>query len=133
MRQVELTNVTRDASLGAQIAVADGWWTRLRGLLGRPPLEPGQGMLLSPCHSVHMYGMRQSLDVAFLDRAGRVVAMYPDLPPGRRTRWHSDAHQALELPPGMLGATRTQLGDTVKQAPAGVSAEVPASLAGARE
>ena len=37
-------------------------------MLGRPAPRPGEGLLLTPCSSVHMYGMRFPLDVAFLDR-----------------------------------------------------------------
>jgi uncharacterized membrane protein (UPF0127 family) len=60
-----------------------------------------------------MYGMSLMLDVAFLDRTGLVVAVYPELRPGRRTRWHGLARDALELPAGTLAATRTGEGDII--------------------
>jgi uncharacterized membrane protein (UPF0127 family) len=60
-----------------------------------------------------MYGMSLILDVAFLDRTGLVVAVYPELRPGRRTRWHGMARDALELPAGTLAATRTSEGDII--------------------
>jgi uncharacterized membrane protein (UPF0127 family) len=93
--------------------MADRWWRRLLGLLGREPLSQGEGLLLRPCRAVHMIGMSQSLDVAFLDASGRVVAVYPGLPPGSRTSWHGRARDALELPPGTLAATGTIEGDTI--------------------
>ncbi len=36
-------------------------------MLGRPAPKAGEGLLLTPCQSVHMYGMRFPLDVAFLE------------------------------------------------------------------
>ena len=108
---MRVRNVDRDAELGTRIGVADGWWSRSRGLLGRDALAPGEGLLLTPCRSIHMYGMRFPLDVAFLDREGTVVETYADLAPGRRTRWHRTARHALELPAGTLAATRTGPGD----------------------
>ena len=60
-----------------------------------------------------MIGMRFALDVAFLDRDGLVVARYCDLPPGKRTRWHAAANDALELPAGTLEASGTVEGDTI--------------------
>jgi uncharacterized membrane protein (UPF0127 family) len=110
---VTVTNVSRGRTLGTRIGLADGWWSRLRGLLGRPALAEGEGLLLRPCRSVHMFGMRYALDVAFLDRAGSVIAAYHALPPGARSRWHRRAHAALELPPDTLRRTDTREGDTL--------------------
>ena len=121
MRIVEARNAARGTVLGTRIGVADRWWTRLRGLLGTPPLGAGAGLLIEPCRAVHMAGMRYPIDVAFLDRGGAVVATYAALPPGGRTRWHRAARQALELPAGTLAATGTVEGDlihcTVQESP----------------
>jgi hypothetical protein len=118
MKHVRVDNVTRGTLLGAEVAVADRFWSRFRGLLFRPPLTDGGGLLLDPCRAVHMAGMRQALDVAFLDPVGRVVATYPDLKPGGRTSWHRDARSALELPPGTLDRTGTAIGDALTCTPA---------------
>lgn len=108
MRYVRVANRTRGAELGARIGLADRWWLRLRGLLARPPLLAGEGLLLLRCRAVHTFGMRFPLDVAILDRDGRVVATYPALPPGRRTRFHRAGAHVLELPAGTLERTRTR-------------------------
>jgi uncharacterized membrane protein (UPF0127 family) len=113
VKYVRAENVIRRTVLGTRIGVADRWWLRLAGLLGRERLAPGEGLCLRPCRAVHMLGMSQSLDVAFLDPSGRVVAIYPGLSPGDRTGWHSKAREALELPPGTLAATGTREGDTI--------------------
>lgn len=111
MNHVGFTNVTRGRVLGTWIAVADRWWQRLRGLLGRAPLPAGAGLLLQPCRAVHMFGMSYAVDVAFLDRRGSVVAVYHRLAPGQRSRWHKGAAYALELPAGTLATTGTREGD----------------------
>jgi uncharacterized protein len=99
--------------LGNRIVVADRWWSRLRGLMGRSNLAPGEGLLLRPCRAVHMMGMRFPLDIAFLDTNGTVVAAYPNLRPGARTGWHRQADGALELPAGTLAASGTREGDQI--------------------
>lgn len=106
-----MTNRARGVSLGERVEVADGFWTRLRGLLGRAGLEPGCGLLLTPCRGVHMVGMRFPLDVLLLDGGRRVVALYQDLAPGKRTRFHGKARHALELPAGTIESTGTREGD----------------------
>jgi uncharacterized membrane protein (UPF0127 family) len=94
------------------VAVADRWWLRMRGLLGRPPLAAGEGLLLDPCRAVHMLGMTYPLDVVFIDELRRVVALYPGLAPRARTGFH-EARYALELPAGTLQRSGTSVGDTL--------------------
>ena len=78
---------------------ADGFFSRLAGLLFSPPLQPGQGLLLVPCASVHTAFMRTPIDVIFLDRAGHIRKIVPHLKPWRATACLT-AHQALELASG---------------------------------
>jgi hypothetical protein len=113
MRRVAITNRARSTSLGARVEVADGFWTRLRGLLGRGGLEPGGGLLLTPCKGVHMMGMRFPLDVLLLDEGRRVVGAYRELAPGKRTKLHREARHALELPAGTIERTGTREGDEI--------------------
>ena len=113
MRYLRAENPARGSILGIRIGLADSWWYRLRGLIGHSGLESGEGLILRPCRAVHMAWMSFPLDVAFLDKAGGVVASYHGIAPGGRTRWHSGALDALELPAGTLAATGTIEGDTI--------------------
>ncbi|MDX1578668.1 MAG: DUF192 domain-containing protein [Gemmatimonadota bacterium] len=106
-------NEEREVLLGDRIRVADRWWPRLRGLIGRPEPEPGEGLLLRPCQGVHMQWMRYPLDVAFVADDGRIVALYHELRPWRFSKTHRDAACALELPAGTLRATGTEVGDRI--------------------
>lgn len=119
MRRVRVENETRGSLVGERVGVADRWWTRLKGLIGSAPPGAGEGLLLTPCRAVHMLGMRLRLDVAFVNDAGRVVALYAGLGPGERTRWHREARHAVELPAGTLEQSRTQVGDRLRWAPVG--------------
>ena len=113
MSVVRMMNDDRDACLGDRIRVADRWWPRLRGLIGHPEPHEGQGLFIRPCQGVHMQWMRYPLDIAFLDEAGAVIALYHELRPWRFSRTHRDASAALELPAGTLCKTDTQIGDRI--------------------
>jgi uncharacterized protein len=113
MRYVRVANTVRGSVLGTRVAVADTWWLRLRGLVGRSALQAGEGLMLTPCRAVHMYGMRYPVDVAFIDRRGVVLSTYPRLAPGGRTRWHGAAISALEFPAGTLERSGTLDGDAI--------------------
>ena len=116
-RAFTVTNLTRGRCVAAQVWLADRWWLRLRGLLGRNPLREGEGLMLEPCKAVHMVGMRYPIDVVFIDRQGGVVATYHGLQPGSRSHWHQQAALALELRAGTLRATETEMGDALRWAP----------------
>ena len=118
MRKMRVTNKHRGVLLGTQVKLADRWWPRMRGFLGRPEPKEGEGLLLTPCNAVHMYGMRFSLDVVFLDDDGVVVALYEELRPGKRTKVETKAKHALELPAGTIRATGTVRGDRIAWLPA---------------
>jgi uncharacterized membrane protein (UPF0127 family) len=113
MRWLRVVNTRLERELGARVGLADGWLSRLRGMLGRPMPGEGEGLLLTPCRSIHMLGMRYPLDVAFLDRTGAVVAIYPSVAPGLTTRGHRKAAHALELSAGALKESGTVVGDVL--------------------
>ena len=113
MKTITVRNVARDQTLGSKIELADGPWSRLKGLLGRRGLDHDEGMLLTRCKGVHMWGMKFAIDVAFLDVRGAVVALYPRLSPGKRTPMHRTACFALELPVGTLESSGTEMGDVL--------------------
>ncbi len=54
-------------------------WQRMRGLLGRSGLEPGEGMLFEPAGSIHMFFMRFAIDAIFCDRDLNVIGVERDL------------------------------------------------------
>jgi len=111
VKQLRVVNADRGAVLGTRIALADRWLARLRGLLGRPEPAAGEGLLLVPCGSVHMLGMRYPIDVALLDAERRVVSIHPALRPGWHMAASHGARYALELPSGTLAASGTAPGD----------------------
>ena len=95
----------------ANVAVADTFWRRAVGLLGRRALPPGAGLWLTPCAAVHTVGMRFSLDLIFLGRDLRVVRVARNVPANRLVRGGRGAHSALEIAAGWLPADALHPGD----------------------
>jgi len=88
-------------------------WETTRGLLGRPPLKPDEGMLISACRLVHTVGMRYPLDLAFLDGRGQVRKTVAALPPARMAG-SLPAQATLELAPGTLARLGIRHGDMLR-------------------
>lgn len=119
MRVIRVSNAERDTVLADRVQVADRWWPRLRGLIGQPEPKRGEGLLIEPSQGVHMYWMKYAIDVALIDKEKRVVALYSDLQPGKRTKMHWSAQYALELPTGVLSESETEVGDQLVWAESG--------------
>lgn len=107
MPEVRVVRTDSRVPVASSAMVADSFLSRLRGLLGRPPLRHGQGLLLLDCPSVHTLGMGHAIDVAFLDAEGTVVRSYDELEPWRLGPGGEGAVHALELPAGRLRETGT--------------------------
>jgi len=82
--------------------VADTFWKRFRGLMGKPPPPNGEGLLIQPCNSIHMFFMRFPIDVVFMDREFRVVKLIRGLSPNKVVGTVAGAWQVLELEAGKL-------------------------------
>ena len=93
-----------------QCGIAATFRTRLRGLLGRPGLGPGEGLLIRPTNSIHTFFMRFPIDVVFLDRSGVVVKLVANLRPWR-VAFAPRGRDAVELRAGEADARGIRVGD----------------------
>ena len=120
-------NVTRSVDLAARLEIADGWWGRFMGLMGRDTLDDGAGLWLTG-NGIHMMFMRFPIDAVFVGKAGEGAgsagadgaAVHPVLSVHRGLRpWTGlvpmirGAEGVLELPVGTIERTGTAVGDSV--------------------
>ena len=109
-RIIRVRNLTRGTVLADSAAVAETSAARRTGLLKHSRLDPGQGLWIVPCESVHSFWMKFAIDVIYLDRQKNVRKVRNSMGPWRIS---ADllAHSVLELPVGTIEATRTERGD----------------------
>jgi uncharacterized membrane protein (UPF0127 family) len=111
MRQVSLRRANGDVVVD-ECVVADSPGSRLRGLLGRSALGPGEGLLLRPASAIHTCFMRFPIDAVFLDRSLCVLRIADDLRPWRAAA-RRGAHAVLELPAGEARRRGLEPGDSL--------------------
>jgi uncharacterized protein len=107
---VRVRNETRDTTLAFAADVADTSAKRRTGLLKKERLDPGEGLWITPCESVHTFFMKFAIDLVYLDRKKRVRKVRHAVPPWRISGCLA-AHSVLELPAGAAAASGTQPGD----------------------
>jgi uncharacterized membrane protein (UPF0127 family) len=108
---VHVENTTRTITLLDAGRLAANSWTRLRGLIGVKELRAGDGLLIKPCHGVHCMFMSIPIDVVYVDRQDRVVAVDHAMKPWRVGKIYGNSVYVIELPAGAVEKTGTQPGD----------------------
>jgi uncharacterized membrane protein (UPF0127 family) len=111
--QIRVRNQNRGTVLAEAADVADTSAKRRTGLLKHTKLEPGAGLWIAPCEAVHSFGMKFAIDVVYLDRKKRVRKIRKEMVP-RRLSACLTAHSVLELPVGVIEASRTEPGDQLE-------------------
>lgn len=106
-------NTANNRELANSLLLADSLFQRMKGLLGMNALASGVGLWIKPCKGVHTFGMNFPIDVVFLDKDLRVIAVKQSLQPNCMTRLYLNAASILELPSGTAVLTATQAGDRI--------------------
>ncbi len=109
-------NRTRNAYLATHVRLAATHWSRFRGLMATDATRfpAGEGLWIVPCHGVHTFAMRFSIDVLYLDGDRVVGHLEENLKPWRVAPVRIRAASVLELPGHTLISTRTAIGDEIE-------------------
>ena len=118
-QSIRVYNKTRQKFVATRTRVADGYFTRLVGLLGTTQrwARPGNGLWIVPSHGIHTLGMMFPIDVIFLDRDYKVVDLQEHVGPFRISKVSFKAQSVLELPVPTISQTLTQVGDELAMMP----------------
>ena len=111
-------NKTRQKVLATSLLEAKSLPERLWGLIPRRNLNPGEGLWIPLCNSIHTLFMRFELDILFVDKNLRVVDRREKLRPWKLILPVWRAYGVLELPAGTIASTETQIGDELDVGPA---------------
>lgn len=105
-----LVNLNNEQVVATKLELAHTFFARLKGLMGRSVLEPGHGLEIRPCNSIHTCFMRFDLDLIFLDKDSRIVHLERAMPPWRVSGIIKVAAMVVELPAGTIDATGCKIG-----------------------
>lgn len=92
-----------------QVRLADTFFRRFKGLMGVRHLEPGEGLLLKNCSSIHSFFMKIMIDAVYLSNDLTVLHI-ETLPPWRIGKYVKGAKHVLEI---AKAPTWLSVGDTL--------------------
>jgi uncharacterized protein len=114
--KVYVYNKTKETFVATEATVADSYFSRLVGLLGKTKrwAQHGKGLWIIPSRGIHTIGMLFPIDLIFLSKEKEVVHLEEYVRPFRISKVSLKAMSVLELPPHAIYRSRTQVGDKLE-------------------
>jgi uncharacterized protein len=97
-----------------RLVKAKNFWSRFWGLMPRKYINGDEGLLLTPCNSVHTFFMSFPIDVVYLDSSMKVIAIFENVKPWRVLPMKKGGRYVLETTPGLINHTKTAVGDLLQ-------------------
>ena len=118
--QFYVYNKTRETFVATEATVADDYFRRLIGLLGKTKrwAKLGRGLWIIPSRGVHTIGMLFPIDVLFLNKNKEVIHIEEHMRPFRISKISLKATSVLELPAHAIYRSGTKVGDSLEIASA---------------
>lgn len=110
---MRILNKSKQTIISQQTKIADSILSRLIGLLERSSIDPQEALVITHCRAIHMFFMRFSIDVIFVDKNNRAIGLIARIKPFQISPYFFRSHYAIELPPGKIQETKTTLGDVI--------------------
>ena len=112
MKRYKILNSSNDITLLEDASLADSYFTRLKGLLGKSSLKDDEGLIIKPCNSVHTIGMKFSIDIAFVDKNNVIIHIIKDMVPGKLSSIVKKSSYVIESKGGLFEG-KVNIGDRV--------------------
>ncbi|MBI4924570.1 MAG: DUF192 domain-containing protein [Bdellovibrio sp.] len=117
MRIIKVKSLKNQQVMSDKCYVAESFFDRLKGLMGKTVLMEGEAMLFPRCQSVHMWFMKMSLDIIFLKQGKEkeiheVTSIFAQVKPWKLLPLLDvKASEVLELQAGITKKLNIQVGD----------------------
>lgn len=111
---MKLINKNNGKILADRIELADNFFSRTKGLLGKSELCRGEGLHIIPCSSIHSFFMKFAFDAVFINKKNEVVYLIKNMPAWKISKVCFLAHSVVELPSGVIKESETNIGDVLE-------------------
>jgi uncharacterized protein len=112
-----VANASTGEIIASRVTQARGWKMRFFGLLGRSEPRPDEGLWFDNSWGVHTFFLSFPLDMLFLDKEFRVVALEHAVPPNQSSVAYATAAHVIQFRSGTLAKCDLLAGDKVKVTP----------------
>ncbi|MBN1164889.1 MAG: DUF192 domain-containing protein [Candidatus Krumholzibacteriota bacterium] len=111
---MSVRNRTRRTILGETLLTLNSNFRETLNYLNSAGIPRGCVLWITPCRGIFTVGNNRVVDIAFLDKEGRVVKTLRNFPPNNFADSVPEAVSAIELPSNTLTESKTVLGDLLE-------------------
>lgn len=111
MAKLYKTSDTGAELLIEQLNVADGFWSRGKGLLGRKNLPVGEALWIKPGNNIHTFFMKFEIDCIFVDKKLEIKNLAPNVGPFRFVGPFWKSYSVIEVRSGFIESKNLKIGD----------------------
>ncbi len=111
MAKLYKTSDSNAQLLSLQLNVAETFWSRGRGLLGRKSLTDDEALWINPGNNIHTFFMKFSIDCIFVDKKLQIKNLASDVKPFRFVGPFWKSHSVIEVPSGFIDRKKLKVGD----------------------
>ena len=108
---MKLYNSTQNRLIADDIKIAQNFFTRSVGLIFKKSLLENEGLIIKPCFSVHTFFMRFKIDILFVNKQNKIIALYENVKPWRILPLHFKSYYVIELPAGSISSKNIKVKD----------------------
>lgn len=94
---MQLYNESKQAIILEKLTIADSFFKRLIGLLGKKEISADEGIFINPCKSIHTFFMKFPIDVVFLDKSQKVIFIQECIQPNKVTPFIKKSKTVIEM------------------------------------
>lgn len=110
---MKIYNSTQNNLIASDIKMAENFFNRSIGLLSRKSLSQDEGLIIRPCCSIHTFFMRFDIDVLFVNKKNKIIALYKNVKPWKILPIHITSNYVIELPAGKILSKNINKGDII--------------------
>jgi uncharacterized membrane protein (UPF0127 family) len=111
---MELRNKTENIILSTEVIVAENFFDRLKGLLGKDNLPANTCIIISPCKSIHTFFMKFTIDVIFIDKNYKVIEIIKNIKPCKTSKYIKKAWAVIEISNDSIISSKVSVGEELE-------------------
>jgi len=97
--------------LTEKLEIAESFFARAKGLLGRKNLDLDQALWIKPCNNIHTFFMKFKIDCVFINKNNQVEKIFSNVAPFciKGPVWR--ATSVIEFSAGFIESSNIKIGD----------------------
>lgn len=111
---MKIYNSTQNVLIADDVKLAQNFFTRSVGLISRKEIKNNEGLVIKPCCSIHTFFMKFNIDVLFVDKNNKIIAMHENVHPFRILPMYFASNYVVELSAGSIFNKNIKKGDEIQ-------------------